>query len=159
MMKIELVVMGKLREKYLSEAADEYIKRLSRFCDLKIKEIQPEYLPDSPSDAQIDAALLKEAAKIEKAISKDSEIIALCVEGKQLSSEEFAETVGDNENRGRPLCFVIGSSYGLHGSIKEKAAIRLSLSKMTFPHALFRVILLEQIYRAFRINEGGTYHK
>ena len=159
MIKISVVAMGKLKESYLSCACNEYIKRLSRYCDIDVKELPPENLPDNPSEALIKAALSKEATKIEKAIPKNSQVIALCVEGNELSSEMFAKTVGDFENEGRPICFVIGSSYGLDERIKNSAGKKLSLSKMTFPHQLFRVILLEQIYRAFKINEGGTYHK
>ncbi len=159
MIKITLIALGKLKEKYLREAVAEYTKRLSRYCRLDIIELTPTPLPEKPSQSEIDVALQKEAELIEKRIPENSVLIPFCVEGKELSSETFAEFVEDNTNSGKNMCFIIGSSYGLSDKIKQKAAIKLSLSKMTFPHQLFRVMCLEQIYRAFKINEGGSYHK
>lgn len=159
MIKVTLIALGKLKEKYLREAVLEYEKRLSRYCDLEIIELEPVKLPDIPSKAQVDAALLKEAELIFKKLPKNSELYTLCVEGKQLSSEDFAEKIYDISSQGRGIAFVIGSSYGLSESVKTLSKTRLSLSKMTFPHQLFRVMLLEQVYRAFKINEGSTYHK
>lgn len=159
MIKITLITLGKLKEKYLRDAVDEYAKRLSRYCRLDIIELNPINLPEKPSKSEIDAALEKEAELIKKRISDDSCVIVLCVEGKSLTSENLAEFVDVNTNSGKNMCFIIGSSYGLSDKIKQKAELRLSMSAMTFPHQLFRVILLEQIYRAFKINEGGTYHK
>lgn len=159
MIKVTLIALGKLKEKYLREAVLEYEKRLSRYCDLEIIELKPVKLPDNPSKAQVDAALLKEAELIFKKLPKNAELYTLCVEGKQLSSEDFAEKIYDISSQGRGIAFVIGSSYGLSESVKTLSKTRLSLSKMTFPHQLFRVMLLEQVYRAFKINEGSTYHK
>ncbi len=159
MIKVTLITLGKLKEKYLRDAVDEYQKRLSRYCKLDIVELNPISLPEKPSQSEIDAALLKEADLIEKRIPDNSIIAALCIEGKSLSSEDLANFVSTNTNNGKNMCFIIGSSYGLSNTIKQKADLRLSLSAMTFPHQLFRVMLLEQIYRAFKINEGGTYHK
>ena len=159
MIKITLITLGKLKEKYLRDAVDEYAKRLSRYCKLDIVELAPVNLSEKPSQSEIDAALLKEAETIEKRIPEGSIVSALCVEGKANTSEQFAAFVDKNTNSGKNMCFIIGSSYGLSDNIKQKADLRLSLSEMTFPHQLFRVMCLEQIYRAFKINEGSTYHK
>ncbi len=159
MMKVDIIALGKLKEKYLRDASDEYAKRLSRYCDLKITELNPISLSDNPSENEIKNALLKEKEIILKVIPKDSYIIALCVEGKEISSEELAVLFKGKANEGKKICFIIGSSYGLSEEIKKSADMRLSVSPMTFPHQLFRIMLLEQTYRAFKINEGGTYHK
>ena len=159
MIKITLICLGKLKEKYLKEACDEYTKRLSRYCSFEIAELEPVRLPEKPSTAEIDAALSKEAEMIIKKIPQNSDLYALCVEGKPLSSEAFAQNIATSQNVGKNVAFVIGSSYGLSEKIKALSKTRLSFSAMTFPHQLFRVMLLEQIYRAFKINEGGTYHK
>ena len=159
MIKVKIITLGRLKEEYLRQASGEYQKRLSRFCDLEIIEIPPASLPENPSKSQIDAALNLEAEMIEKKIPKDFFVSALCIEGKPLSSTEFAEKLCELSSVGKNICFIIGSSYGLSGKIKEKADLRLSLSKMTFPHQLFRIMLLEQIYRCFMINDGTAYHK
>ena len=159
MIKVTFITLGKLKEKYLREAVAEYEKRLSRYCALETVELEPVKLPDSPSKAQIDGALEKEAEMIFKKIPKNSEVFTLCVEGKQLSSEEFAQRVDGLSKQGKGITFIIGSSYGLCEKVKAISQMRLSVSKMTFPHQLFRVMLLEQVYRAFKINEGSTYHK
>lgn len=159
MIKVTIIALGRLKEAYLRDAVSEYSKRLSRYCDLEIIELEPVKLPDAPSKSQIDAALLKEADMILKKIPKNCDVFPLCVEGKQISSEEFAEKVDDLSQQGRGIAFIIGSSYGLSETVKATAKMRFSLSKMTFPHQLFRVMLLEQVYRAFKINEGSTYHK
>ena len=159
MIKVTIIALGKLKEKYLRDATAEYEKRLSRYCQLDIVEIEPIRLPEKPSPAEIDAALEKEAELIFKKIPKNSEVFALCVEGKQLSSEGLAQSVLNLSQQGKGITFIIGSSYGLSERVKQISQTRLSLSKMTFPHQLFRVMLLEQVYRAFKINEGSTYHK
>ncbi len=159
MIKITLITLGKLKEKYLRDAVDEYAKRLSRYCKLYIIELNPIALPEKPSQSEIDTALQKEAEQVEKRIPPQSVIVPLCVEGKCLSSEALADFVSLNTDSGKNMCFIIGSSYGLSDTIKQKADLKLSMSKMTFPHQLFRVMCLEQIYRAFKIIEGGTYHK
>ena len=159
MMKVDIVALGKLKEKYLRDASDEYAKRLSRYCDLKIIELNPVALSDIPSNNEIQNALSKEKEMILKGIPKDSFVVALCVEGKGVSSEELADIFREKANEGKRVCFIIGSSYGLSEEIKKAADMRLSVSEMTFPHQLFRIMLLEQTYRAFKINEGGTYHK
>ena len=159
MIKVTLIAMGKLKEAYLRDAVLEYTKRLSRYCDLDIIELEPVKLPESPSRAQVEAALSKEAEMIFRKIPKNCDIYPLCVEGKQLSSEGFAERLNSLSQQGRGIALIIGSSYGLSERVKAEATIRLSLSSMTFPHQLFRVMLLEQVYRGFKINEGSTYHK
>lgn len=159
MIKITLIALGKLKEKYLTEAVKEYSKRLSAYCKLEIIELEPIRLSDKPSDAEICNALEKETDIILKKIPQGSEVITLCVEGKSLSSNEFASKIERIANMGKGITFIIGSSYGLSDRIKKMSGLRLSVSEMTFPHQLFRVMLLEQIYRAFKINEGSAYHK
>ena len=151
--------MGKIKEKFLLDAVNEYSKRLSRYCSLDIAEIPPVSLPEAPSQREITAALQKEAELIRRRIPKNADVTALCVEGRQMSSEAFAKKIRLGCDCGRPQCFIIGSSYGLDERLKSECQSRLSISEMTFPHRLFRVMLLEQIYRAFKINEGGSYHK
>lgn len=159
MIKITLITLGKLKEKYLRDASDEYAKRLSRYCKLDIIELTPVTLPEKPSQSEIGIALQKEAEMIEKRIPDGAVTTALCVEGKSFSSKQLADFVAQKTNSGINMCFIIGSSYGISQAVKQKADLRLSLSAMTFPHQLFRVMWLEQIYRAFKINEGSTYHK
>lgn len=159
MMKITLICLGKLKEKYLRDAIDEYKKRLSRYCNLDIIELEPKRLSEKPSQTDIENALLKEAEMIIKKIPQNSDVFTLCIEGKALSSEEFSQNIMVSQNEGKNVAFIIGSSYGLCETVKAKSKLRLSFSKMTFPHQLFRVMLFEQIYRAFKINEGSAYHK
>ena len=159
MIKVTIIALGRLKEKYLTEAVKEYSKRLFRYCVLDILELEPVRLPENPSQSEINSALDKEAEMIIKKIPEGSEVYTLCVEGKQMSSPQLAYKVKAASNMGRSLTFIIGSSYGLSEKVKKCSNIRLSLSEMTFPHQLFRVMLLEQIYRAFKINEGSAYHK
>lgn len=159
MIRVTVIALGKLKEKYLREACSEYEKRLSRYCNLEILELEPARLSEKPSAAEVNSALEREAEAVVKKIPQNSEVIALCVEGKDITSERFAEGVEACRNSGRGITFIIGSSYGLAERVKALSKTRLSLSSMTFPHQLFRVMLLEQIYRAFKINEGSTYHK
>ena len=160
MQRITLLCVGKLKEKFYAEAAAEYIKRLSRYCKLELVELPEERLPEDPSPAQIDAALLKEAEAIRAKLPPSSTLAALCVEGRERSSEELARLMTAWASRGESrLVFLIGGSHGLHASIKAQAAEKLSMSPMTFPHHLARVMLLEQIYRAYQINAGTKYHK
>ena len=161
MISIHLICVGKLKEKFYLEAAAEYTKRLSAYCKLTLTELPECRLPQNPSQGEIAAALDKEADAIRAKIPPNASLIALCVEGKQQSSEELARLVQSwsSGSSARHLVFVIGGSYGLHPSIKQQAWVRLSMSPMTFPHHLARVMVLEQIYRAFKINEGSSYHK
>ncbi len=157
-MNIKLVVIGKLKEKYLRDGCDEYIKRLSKFCNLKIVELDEYKLPDKPSQKDIDNALINESKNILKHC--EGYIISMCIEGNQVSSEDLAkkfETV--TLNGYGTITFIIGSSFGLDSSIKNKSDFKLSMSKMTFTHQIARMLLLEQIYRAFQINTNGKYHK
>ena len=152
--------MGKLKEKFYRDAVEEYSKRLQRFCKLEITELPETRLPEDPSPAQVRQALAAEAALIREWLPRGGAVIALCVEGKLCSSEELAAFLSESAVRGGShVVFLIGSSFGLHPSLKAMAAKRLSLSPMTFPHHLARVMLLEQIYRAYQINSGSRYHK
>lgn len=160
MQKVSIICVGKLKEKFYAGAAAEYTKRLGRFCKLEIVELAEERLPEDPSPAQIGAALAKEADAIRGKLPSSAYVIAMCVEGKTRSSEELAQLMADSAGRGEShLVFLIGGSFGLHPSVKELAAVKLSMSPMTFPHHLARVMLLEQIYRAYQINAGSKYHK
>lgn len=160
MLDVHILCVGKLKEKFYMEAAAEYVKRLGGYCRLTLTELPEERLPKSPSRAQIDAALEKEAAAIRTKLPPNSSLVALCVEGKLRSSEDLARMVAEwSLGSAKHLVFLIGSSYGLHPSLKGQAWVKLSMSPMTFPHHLARVMLLEQVYRAFKINEGSDYHK
>lgn len=160
MFTVDLIYLGNERDKNYKEAADEYTKRLGAFCRFRAQNIKDEKLSDNPSDGEISAALEKEAKRIREALPEKSYKIALCVEGKPMSSEKFADLLGSLPNKGYSgVSFVIGSSCGLDERLKRECDLRLSLSEMTFPHKLFRVMLLEQIYRAFTILAGGKYHK
>ena len=160
MQKVTILCVGKLKEKFYADAVSEYSKRLSRFCKLDIVELNEERLPEDPSPAQIEAALSREADTIRAKLPPAAMAVALCVEGKQRSSEELAGLMARWANQGDShLVFLIGGSFGLHPSIKAQAAEKLSMSPMTFPHHLARVMLLEQIYRAYQINAGSRYHK
>lgn len=157
-MTINLIVIGKLKEDYLRSACAEYIKRLSRFCTFELHELDECRLSDTPSEKEIASALSKEAEQI-KRFSKGM-VIPLCIEGKQLTSPQLSEKLDSAGVNGySTVTFIIGSSFGLAPEIKAMGDIKLSMSAMTFPHQLARVMLLEQIYRAFQISSGGKYHK
>lgn len=160
MTAVKLICVGKMREKYFIEAFHEYEKRLSAYCRFECTELAEYRLPEDPKESEISAALEKESISIIGSIPKDAYAVALCVEGKKVSSEQLAKLISERENSGRPkLCFIIGGSYGLSENVKKLAALRLSMSDMTFPHHLARVMLAEQIYRSYKINEGSAYHK
>jgi 23S rRNA (pseudouridine1915-N3)-methyltransferase len=159
MLNVKFIVIGNLKERYLRDAAAEYEKRLGAFCRFETVQLKEEKLSDDPSDAEIQKALEREALQIEKSISPRAYRIAMCVEGDQLSSEELAERIGKIEQTAGEIVFIIGSSFGLSDSVKKSADMRLSVSKMTFPHQLMRVLLLEGVYRAFNIRKGTRYHK
>ena len=160
MQKVTILCVGKLKEKFYADAVAEYTKRLGRFCKLEIVELTEERLPEDPSPAQIGAALAKEADAIRSKLPPSAYVIAMCVEGTPRSSEELARLMTDRTSRGDShLVFLVGGSFGLHPSVKSLAAVKLSMSPMTFPHHLARVMLLEQIYRAYQINAGSKYHK
>ena len=152
MLNITVLCVGKLKESFYIAAVREYEKRLKGYCKLTLLEL--------PSQAQINAALEKEAQAIFAKLPKRATLVALCIEGKELSSEQLAQKFQQWATSGvSAIALVIGSSYGLHPLVKQQAALRLSMSPMTFPHHLARVMLLEQVYRAFKINEGSLYHK
>ena len=160
MLAVKLICVGKMRERFYTEAFAEYRKRLQSLCRLELLELGEQRLEDAPSAREIEAALEKEGAEILKAIPADAYVVALCVEGKQMPSEGMAALIRARENSGKPrLCFVLGGSFGLAESVKRRADQRLSMSEMTFPHHLARVMLIEQLYRGFKINEGARYHK
>lgn len=160
MLSIHILCVGKLKEKFFAAACAEYAKRLGGYCKLAVTELNEERLPDRPSRAQIADALEKEGMGLLVKLPKGGRVAALCVEGRSISSEGLAERLADWTVGGvSQIAFVIGGSYGLHPSVKERADLCLSMSSMTFPHHLVRVMLLEQIYRAFKINEGASYHK
>jgi 23S rRNA (pseudouridine1915-N3)-methyltransferase len=160
MLHITLICVGRLKEDYFTAAVAEYAKRLGAFCTLNIEEVPETRLPSNPSTAELDAALSKEADTIELRIPKNSVTVALSPEGRETDSVQFSKFIRACEKDGKNrLCFIIGGSVGLHKRIKSNARVMLSMSKMTFPHHLFRVMFLEQLYRAFKIAGGGKYHK
>lgn len=159
MLRVKLVVLGKLKEKYWADAAKEYIKRLSGYCRIEVCEIKDSAVPENPSLGEIDAVLSKEAEEIIRQIGSIRNVVSLCIEGKSISSEELSEMLGTAEMNGGSIAFVIGSSHGLHESVKKLSCSRISFSRMTFPHQLARIMLLEQIYRGFKIKKGENYHK
>lgn len=159
-MKITVVCVGKIKEKYLTMAIDEYAKRLSRYCKLEIVELADEKTPDNASEAEELQIKKREGERILKNIKDSAYVIALAIEGKMLSSEELADKMQELGVKGEShLVFVIGGSLGLDQEVLDRADYKLSFSKMTFPHQVMRMILLEQIYRGYRINCGEPYHK
>ncbi|WP_028828587.1 23S rRNA (pseudouridine(1915)-N(3))-methyltransferase RlmH [Proteocatella sphenisci] len=159
-MNIKLVTVGKLKEKYLKDAIAEYTKRLGRYCKLEIIELPDEKTSENASQKEEEIVREKEGRNIISKIKDNEYVIALDLKGKQLSSEELAEFISEKGVMGRPdLTFIIGGSLGISQEVLARADYKLCFSKMTFPHQLFRVMLLEQIYRGFRINYGEPYHK
>ena len=160
MLEVHLICVGKLKEKFYTDAVSEYTKRLSAYCRLTMTELPEERLPQNPSQAQIDAALAREADAIRAKLPPSTSLVCLCVEGRLRSSEELSALVGTWEHSSaKHLAFVIGGSYGLAERLKGESWVKLSMSPMTFPHHLARVMVLEQIYRAYQINAGTRYHK
>ncbi|MDE6763469.1 MAG: 23S rRNA (pseudouridine(1915)-N(3))-methyltransferase RlmH [Oscillospiraceae bacterium] len=161
MMNVNLIVVGKLKESYFREACAEYSKRLKAFCRLSVTELAESRLSDDPSEKEVKSALAAEGKAMKNFLSgKDCFNIALCIEGTRLSSEKLAEKIGSISVSGKStLNFIIGSSFGIDNDIKKMCDLKLSMSEMTFPHMLARVMVLEQIYRAFQILNGGKYHK
>ena len=159
MVKVKIVAVGDVKEKYFNEAVDEYMKRISAFCSPEIAVVKEEKLPPSPSDGQIRAALEAEAGKILSKIPPRSFVCVLTPEGKMMTSEELAAAVADASAKFSSLVFITGSSYGLSDSVKSRADLLLSFSRLTFPHRLFRVMLTEALYRSFTIIAGREYHK
>lgn len=159
-MKITVIAVGKIKEKYLKDAILEYSKRLSKYCKLEIVEVADEKTPDNASDAVEEGIRAKEAERILKHVRDGAYIVTLEIQGKQLTSEGFAEKIEMLGIQGKShIIFIIGGSIGLGKDVLNKSDYALSFSKMTFPHQLMRVILLEQIYRGYRIINGEPYHK
>ena len=160
MQKVTILCVGKLKEKFYTDAAAEYEKRLQRHCKLSIIELPEQRLSDCPSEAEIARALAAEADLIREKLPRSGTVIAMCIEGKELASPAFSKLLQQFAVEGRSqLTFLIGGSCGLDGELKKQTDFRLSLSPMTFPHLLARIMLLEQIYRAYQISEGTKYHK
>lgn len=159
-MKIRVICVGKIKEKFYRMAIDEYIKRLGRYCKPEIIEVADEKTPDNASTHEVELIKDKEGERILKNIRKDGAVIALAIEGKMLSSEQLADKISQLGIKGEShIQFIIGGSLGLSEKVLKEADMLLSFSKMTFPHQLMRVILLEQIYRSYRIIQGEPYHK
>lgn len=159
MASITVITVGSLKESYLKEAVAEYKKRLSQYAKVDEVELKEERISNEDNRAEIEAALDKEADKIIAAIPKDALKIALCVEGKQYSSEELAALIESGNDRSGKIALVIGSSYGLSERVKRECDVRLSFSRLTFPHQLMKAILFESIYRSYTIIHGKRYHK
>ncbi len=160
MLGITIIALGKLKEKYLRDAFEEYSKRLSTLCRLKLFELEPVKLSENASAAEIERALKKESEMIFAKIPTSSKVIAMCIEGKQMPSEGLSRFFEETAVSGcGEIVFIIGSSFGLDESVKKRADKRLSMSEMTFPHQLARIMLAEQIYRAFMISNSSKYHK
>lgn len=160
MQTVTIISVGKLKDAFFNEASDEYLKRLKAFSKMNVIEIKAGVLPENPKDSEINAVLEKEGEEILKKIPSGAKVISLCIEGKLYSSEDLAMLFEKTALSGTShIVFIIGGSYGLSEKVKNRSDIRLSMSKMTFPHRLARIMLLEQIYRACKINAGEAYHK
>ena len=161
MQKVTILCTGKLKEKFYLDAVAEYVKRLNRFCKLEIIELPEEKIEEkNASDAVVKKALEKEGKAILSNVRKGAAIVAMCIEGRQISSDELAQFLADRANSGAgDVAFVIGSSHGLSDEVKKAAALRFSMGRITMPHQLARLVLTEQIYRACTINAGMKYHK
>lgn len=159
MLNLSLICVGKLKEKAFLALQDEYSKRLRRFCHCDLIQLEEQRLPANPSSSQIQAALQKEGEAIAAKIPKGAYTVALCIEGGQMASTEFSKKLQAVALSTDKICFIVGGSYGLDAQLKKNAQMQLSFSEMTFPHHLFRIMLFEQIYRAFAIQAGTEYHK
>ncbi|PAE18832.1 23S rRNA (pseudouridine(1915)-N(3))-methyltransferase RlmH [Bacillus sp. 7504-2] len=159
-MNISIITVGKLKEKYLKQGIDEYLKRMSAYAKVEIIEVADEKAPEILSESEMLQVKEKEGERILAKLHPDTYVIALAIEGKQKSSEELADTLDKLATYGKSkIAFVIGGSLGLSQQVLQRSDEKLSFSKMTFPHQLMRLVLVEQIYRAFRINRGEPYHK
>ena len=159
MMQINVISVGTLKEAYLRDAVNEYKKRLSQYAKVEETVLKEETIFNEDDQSEINKALFSEGERIVAAIPKDSAVIALCVEGKEFDSIALAERIRTIQNEKGRMTLIIGSSHGLHDSVKARADLKLSVSKMTFPHQLMKVILYEAIYRSFTIISGKRYHK
>lgn len=161
MIRVNIICIGKIKEKFFTDAISEYAKRLTAFCKFSVVELAEEKIKsNTPNQTQIDEVLDEEGKRILQKIAQADYVIAMCIEGKMLSSEELSKTLDRIMINGKSTVdFIIGGSYGLSGKVKQRADLRLSMSRMTFPHQMARMILSEQIYRAFEISSNGKYHK
>ena len=159
MQNVNIICVGKLKESYLREAIEEYSKRMRTLCKLSIIELPEERTAENPSAAQTEKTVSAESDRILQKIGRSDYVVAMCVEGKNLSSEELSAKLEEIAQISGTVDFIIGGSWGLSDALKARADFRLSMGRMTFPHQLFRVMLLEQIYRAFQISRGTKYHK
>ena len=158
-MNINIICVGKIKEKYFTAAIEEYSKRLSRFSRLNIIEVADEKIPDDASEKECEIVKSKEGAKIISKLSRDAYVIAMCIEGREISSEGLAEKIATISMTASNITFIIGGSLGLSDEVKQRANHKMSFGKITLPHQLMRVVLLEQVYRAFKINNNESYHK
>ena len=158
-MKVSVICVGKIKEKFFTEAIKEYAKRMSRFAEFEIIEIPDERIPDNSSEKENELIKKREGDKILSKIKSQSYVISLCIEGRTLDSIELADVIKTTCLHTSHICFIIGGSLGLSDEVKQRSDLRLSFGRMTLPHQLMRVVLSEQIYRAFMINSGGAYHK
>lgn len=159
-MKVKLICVGKLKERYLKDGISEYQKRLSRFCQFEMIELTDERTPDKASDAENQMIMAKEAQRIEKKIGQRDSVVVLVIEGKQFPSETFSQLISETTVKGySDITFIIGGSLGLDPRIKKRANVLMSFGLLTLPHQLMRLVLIEQIYRAFMIAQGSPYHK
>jgi len=159
MLKVKLITVGNLKEKYWKDAVAEYQKRLQRYVQLEIVELKEERIKEQPSKVEIQQALDKEAVQIMKRVASDDYVVCLAIKGRSFSSEQLAEELAKFEQFGKKVIFIIGSSHGLANSIYQRTNLQVSFSRMTFPHQMMRVIFLEQLYRGYKILKNENYHK
>ena len=158
-MKVSIICVGKIKEKFFTDAIKEYSKRISRFADFEITELPDERIPDNASEKESEQIKFREGEKILSKIDPRSYVISLCIEGKTLDSVELANTMRNAYQTANRITFIIGGSLGLSDKVKSHSDLKLSFGRMTLPHQLMRVVLTEQVYRSFMINSGATYHK
>lgn len=158
-MNITLITVGKLKERFYKEAVSEYLKRLSRFGKIEIIEIPDEKIPDNASEKQAEAIKTKEGENILRYVKPNSYFVTMCIEGTEYSSEQIAAEIADISMKSGHMTIAIGGSLGLSEKVKKASQLRMSFGKITLPHQLMRVVLLEQLYRAFKINANEAYHK
>jgi 23S rRNA (pseudouridine1915-N3)-methyltransferase len=158
-MKVSIISVGKIKEKFFTDAIKEYSKRISRFADFEITELPDERIPDNASEKESEQIKIREGEKILSKIDPRSYVISLCIEGKTLDSVALANTMRNAYQTANRITFIIGGSLGLSDKVKSRSDLKLSFGRMTLPHQLMRVVLTEQVYRSFMINSGATYHK
>ncbi|MBR1534445.1 MAG: 23S rRNA (pseudouridine(1915)-N(3))-methyltransferase RlmH [Ruminococcus sp.] len=158
-MNVNIICVGKLKESYLRDAIEEYSKRMKPLCKLSVIELPEERVGENPSAAEIQKTVAAESDRILQKLGKSDYVVAMCIEGRNISSEELSQKLEEIQQLAGTVDFIIGGSWGLSEALKARADFKLSMGRMTFPHQLFRVMLLEQIYRAFQISRGTKYHK